>query len=71
MVRSCIEFVQGEFCNVELFLDLLCHFAWFVTFCAICRLCSFSCHFACLFFVVFLTFSLAFGLLALLHVSWI
>jgi hypothetical protein len=57
MVRSCIEFVQGEFCNVEFFLDLLCHFAWFVAFCAICRLCS------------FLSFSLAFGLLALLHVS--
>jgi hypothetical protein len=41
-------------------------FSWFAAFCAICRFCGFF-----LFWMTFLSFSLSFGLLAVLHVSWI
>jgi hypothetical protein len=49
--RTCIEFVRGSLIQVEflslsfscsfyfefeLFLALLCHFAWFAAFCVIC-----------------------------------
>jgi hypothetical protein len=55
--RTCIEFVrgsliQGEFLSLsfsfsfcfgfELFVALLCHFAWFATFCAFDGLAVFS-----------------------------
>jgi hypothetical protein len=32
------ESLQGEFCDFELFLALLCHFAWLATFLFICWL---------------------------------
>jgi hypothetical protein len=31
-----------SFCGFEIFLALICHFAWFTAFHAICWLCTFS-----------------------------
>jgi hypothetical protein len=32
---------SGSFCDFEIFLALLCHFAWFAAFCVICWLYGF------------------------------
>jgi hypothetical protein len=57
---------QWQFCDFELFLALLSYFAWLATFCDICWIYGFS-----FFYMTFLSFSSAFGLLTVLHVSWI
>jgi hypothetical protein len=56
---------RGSF-EFELFKSLLYHFAWFLAFYVICWLYSFF-----FFSMTLLSFSLTFGLLFVLHVSWI
>jgi hypothetical protein len=57
-----VESFQEEFCDFELFLALLCYFAWLPLFTLFASFYGFP-----FFYMTFLSFLLALGLVAVLH----